>query len=343
MSPRHLISTLDFESAELESWVDRALALKAGARADLLGRVVPLLFFNPSVRTRISCQSALARFGGQGLVISPGKDAWTFEDGEGVVMDGSTQEHVRELAPVLSRMGHAIGIRRCELITTGSNRAEVTCDYGTLAQDRFLHRLAEHAEVPVINLESNRFHPMQGLADMATMKERLGEPRGKRYTLTWAWHPKSLPVATPHSQLLAAAHLGMEIQVAHPPGYDLDPEVLAAARERTEAQGGSVTVTNDFETACSTADVICAKSWGALGSYGQFEAEAESKAPLRNRWRVHEGILGRSPESFFMHCLPIRRNVIATDAVLDSPQSAHIDQAEHRLWTAAAVFEALMG
>ena len=147
----------------------------------------------------------MGRLGGSAISIHPGKDTWNFEFGDGVVMDGNTQEHVRELAPVLSRMCHFIGLRKSELITVGSDLARPSASYAELSRDLFMHRLAAFSEVPVVNLESNRFHPLQGLADMATIAERIEDPRGQKYVLTWSWHPKSLPAATPHSQVVTSA------------------------------------------------------------------------------------------------------------------------------------------
>jgi N-acetylornithine carbamoyltransferase len=339
LSTQHFLSTLDLPPAEVRELVDLALALKRGrATADLRGKLAALLFFNPSVRTRVSCEAAMARYGGQATTLAPGKDTWNFEHREGVVMDQDTQEHVRELAPVLSRMCSHVGIRKSELITRGSEKAQVTGSYADLAKDEFLHAFARFAEVPVINLESNSFHPMQGLADMATLVERLGDPRGVKYVLTWAWHPKSLPVATPHSQLLAAADLGMEVTVLRPQGWGLDPKVVAAARARAESLGGSVRETDDQEAAYRGARVVCAKGWGSLDYYGRFDDEARDKAIHRPRWIVDEQKLAKTDDAFFMHCLPVRRNVIVTDGVLDSRRSAVIDEAENRVWTAAAVF-----
>ena len=341
---RNFMSTLDFSVEEVRLLVDRALDLKAGRSEASLERLVSiLLFFNPSVRTRCSCEAAMGRFGGSAITINPSKDTWNFEFGEGVVMDGNTQEHIKELAPVLSRMGHFIGMRKSELITVGSALASATESYEELAKDEFMHRLAQYAEVPVINLESNRFHPMQGLADMATMVERLGDPRGSKYVLTWAWHPKSLPVATPHSQLLSAADLGMNVTVLRPEGYGLEPGVMDAARQRAESLGGSVDETDDIEAAMRGAKVVCAKGWGSLDYYGRFEQESADKAKLRPDWIVDEAKMAQTDDAFFMHCLPVRRNIIVTDGVLDSPRSAVIDEAENRLWTAAAVFAALGG
>lgn len=342
LAGRNLFSTLDLTPEEVRGLVDLAIDLKAGrAKPSLQGLVSALLFFNPSVRTRISCESSIARLGGTAIAINPGKDTWNFECGEGVVMDGNTQEHVRELAPVISRMCHFVGIRKSELITVGSAAADVTHSYHELKQDTFMRRFAEFSEVPVINLESNTWHPMQGLADSTTMVEKLGDPRGRKYVLTWAWHPKSLPVATPHSQLLSAVNLGMDVTVLRPPGYGLDQEVMTAASQRATALGGSVHETDDVEEAYAGAHVVCAKSWGSLDYYGRFQEEPEAKAHLRPDWIVDEAKLAKTDDAFFMHCLPVRRNIIVTDGVLDSNRSAVIDEAENRLWTAAAVYCAL--
>jgi N-acetylornithine carbamoyltransferase len=339
---RDLITTLDLTPEEVRGLLDSALELKRGERrAELQGRVAALLFFNPSVRTRISCESAMARYGGTAIAINPGKDTWNFECGEGVVMDANTQEHVRELAPVITRMCHYVGIRKSELITVGSAQGQATGSYEELAQDEFIHRFMEFAEAPVVNLESNRWHPMQGLADSATMLEQLGDPRGKKYVLTWAWHPKSLPVATPHSQLVSAANLGMDVTVLRPEGYGLEPEVMRLARERAEALGGSVQETDDVEGAYDGAEIVCAKAWGSLDYYGRFDQEAIDKAPLRERWIVDEEKMARTRDARFLHCLPVRRNIVVTDGVLDSKLSAVKDEAENRLWTAAAVFDAI--
>jgi len=342
LSGRHLLSSLDFTPDEVGALLAFARDIKAGrVRPALAGKVAALVFFNPSVRTRVSCEAALARFGGTGIALAAGKDTWNFECREGVVMDGDTQEHVRELAPVLSRMGHFVGIRKSELITVGLAAAGVTGSYAELAKDEFLHRFAEFAEVPVVNLESNRWHPLQGLADALTIQERLGDARGKKYVLTWTWHPKSLPVATPHSQLLAAADLGMHVTLLRPDGWGLEPEVVRQARARAEAQGGSLEETADMARALRGAHVVCAKEWGALGYYGRFEEERAAKAALRERWIVDPAKLQQTDDAFFLHCLPVRRNVVVSDAVLNSNRSAVIDEAENRLWTAAAVFGAL--
>lgn len=344
LTGRHLLSSLDFTSDEVLELLEHARAIKLGrARPRLAGKVATLLFFNPSVRTRVSCEAAMARFGGTGITVNPGKDTWNFECGEGVVMDQNTQEHVRELAPVLARMGHLVGIRKSELITVGLDKATVSGDYATLAKDEFLHAFARFSTVPVVNLESNRWHPLQGLADALTIQERIPEPRGKKYVLTWTWHPKSLPVATPHSQLLAACDLGMDVTLLRPDGWGLEPEVVRAARARAEARGGRLTESADIDAALRGATVVCAKEWGSLDHYGRFDEEKRAKEALRARWIVDAEKMARTDDAFFLHCLPVRRNVVVSDAVLNGPRSAVIDEAENRLWTAAAVFDALAG
>ncbi len=336
---RNFLSTLDFSPAEIRAILDYALRLKRGqARAALERKVATLIFFNASVRTRVSCESALARFGGTGIAIQPGKDTWNFECGEGVVMDQNTQEHVKELAPILSRMSDWVGIRKSELVTVGSAQGQASGSYAELAKDEFIHAFARYASVPVLNLESNRFHPLQALADSLTMIERLEEPRGKKYVLTWAWHPKSLPVATPHSQLLSAADLGMNVTLLHPNGWELEAAVVKQAKKRAESLGGSLSVTHDVDAAYRGAHVVCAKAWGSLDYYGRFEEEKRDKEKLRSTWIVDEAKMASSADAFFMHCLPVRRNVVVADGVLDGKRSAVVDEAENRLWTAAAVF-----
>jgi N-acetylornithine carbamoyltransferase len=342
LTGKNLVTTMDLSVEEVRGLIDSAIALKRGEKVAAVERkVATLIFFNPSVRTRISCESAMARFGGTAITVNPGKDTWNFETKEGVVMDANTQEHIRELAPVITRMSHYVGIRKSELITVGSAQAQASASYEELAQDEFIHRFIEFAEAPVVNLESNRWHPMQSLADSTTMVEKLGDPRGQKYVLTWAWHPKSLPVATPHSQLASAVNLGMDVTILRPEGYGLEAAVVDRCRERAEALGGSVIETDDQDAAYSGAKVVCAKAWGSLDYYGRFDQEAIDKAHLRADWMVDEEKMAKTADGIFLHCLPVRRNIVVSDGVLDGSLSAVKDEAENRLWTAAAVFDAI--
>jgi len=343
-APRHLLSSLDLSVAASNAWVERARRLREGAPLDLARLVAALFFFQPSLRTRLSCEAAMARYGGTAVAMTPGVDSWQFAHRMGTVMDGVEQEHVRELAPVVGRMAALAGIRLSSRIGGGDGTEPAS--YEELARDDFLHAFAERSPVPVVNLESNRWHPCQGLADQMTLRDRLPEPRGQRYVLTWAWHPRALPAATPHSQLVAACDLGMEVVVLRPEGWGLDPTVVAAARARAEEVGGSLRETDDPDDALPGARAVCVKSWGRLDRYGLPELadrEADEKAPLRRAWLLDEEKLARTDDAFLLHCLPVRRNVVVSEAVLDGPQSAVVDEAENRLWTAAAVFAELLG
>jgi N-acetylornithine carbamoyltransferase len=344
LSGRHFYSTLDFRREELLSLLDLAARLKKGdSRIDLQGRLLILMFFNPSVRTRVSFEAAMARMNGRSLVLHPGADTWQFEHRPGIVMDGAGQEHVKELAPVLSRYGDAVGIRKSELVTTAKTTAAVSESYEELRKDVFLRAFMEHAKVPVINCESNAHHPCQGLADAQTLRERFREPRGRKYAFTWAWHPKSLPVATPHSQVLAPCLLGMDVTLVYPEGYDLDPEVTNAARRRAEEAGGRLSVSHDPVEGLRGADVVCAKAYGSLRYYGRFDQEAKDKERHRADWMLTTKRMAATNDAVFMHCLPVRRNVVVEDAILDSPRSIVVDEAENRVWAQMAIVASLLG
>jgi N-acetylornithine carbamoyltransferase len=179
-------------------------------------------------------------------------------------------------------------------------------------------------------------HPCQSLADMMTIREKLGAGR-KRVVLTWAWHPKALPMAVPNSFALAAAQMRHDLVVAHPPGYELDEELLDTIRAR-----GSVEITNDIDAAFDGAEVIYAKSWGAKQFYGNTDRDLATRAQFRDQWIVNEDKMRRTNQAIFMHCLPVRRNVIVTDGVIDSPASVVIDEAENRLHVQKAVMAELL-
>jgi len=195
--------------------------------------------------------------------------------------------------------------------------------------------MAEYASIPVINALSDFEHPCQALADFLTIREKFGAER-KRVVLTWAWHPKALPMAVPNSFALAAAQMGHDLVIAHPPGYDLDEELI-------EGLGGSVEVTNDIDAAFTNADVIYAKSWGSKRFYGNTDQDIATRAQYRSKWIVDEEKMSRTNSGVFMHCLPVRRNVIVTDAVIDSPASVVIDEAENRLHVQKAILARLLG
>ena len=321
------LKTSDFPAAELARIVDSALAIKRGdvSLRPLDGKSVGLVFFNPSLRTRASMQVGVYELGGNPVILEPGSTSWSLEHREGVVMDGNKTEHLKEFVRVLDRYVSAIGVRTF---------AELK-DWEIERKDPILNAFAEYASVPVINLESAMHHPCQSMADMMTVREKLGEGK-KKVLLTWAWHPKPLPMAVPNSFALAAAQMGHDLVIAHPPGYDLDEELI-------ENLGDSVEITNDIDAAFEGAEVIYAKSWGGKEFYGNTDQDIAGRAQYRNKWVVDEEKMSRTNNAIFMHCLPVRRNVIVTDGVIDSPASVVIDEAENRLHVQKAILAKLLG
>jgi N-acetylornithine carbamoyltransferase len=327
----HFLSTLGVNLNEL---IDSALRFKRGddRSQPLAGKSVALVFFNPSLRTRASMQVGIYELGGNAVVLEPGGTSWTLEYREGAVMDGDKTEHVAEFVRVLERYCVAIGVRTFAKLK----------DWAEERTDPVLNAFAKYASVPIINLESAMHHPCQSLADMMTIREKLGEGR-KRVVLTWAWHPKLLPMAVPNSFALAAAQMGHDLVIAHPPGYDLDEELVGNSRRLATEAGGSVTVMNDIEAAFNGAEVIYAKSWGAKQFYGRDEQDTITRAQYRHKWIVNERKMAQTDDAIFMHCLPVRRNVIVTDAVIDSRSSVVIDEAENRLHVQKAVISEICG
>jgi N-acetylornithine carbamoyltransferase len=329
----HFLSTANLSRHELEQLIYSALQFK---RCDeqpkpLAGKSIALVFFNPSLRTRASMQVGIYELGGNAVVLEPGGTSWTLEHREHAVMDGDKTEHVAEFVRVLGRYCVAIGVRTFAALK----------DWQAERLDPILNAFAKYSEVPVINLESAMHHPCQALADMMTIREKLGEGR-KKVLLTWAWHPKPLPMAVPNSFALAAAQMGHELVIAHPRGYELDDELMQDIRKSAEAAGGSVTMTNDVNAAFDRVEVVYAKSWGSRNFYGALEKDIEERAQYRGKWMIDDAKMARTNDGIFMHCLPVRRNVIVTDSVIDSPSSVIIDEAENRLHAQKAILAQLI-
>jgi N-acetylornithine carbamoyltransferase len=323
----HLLNTIGMSREQLDQLVESALRFKGGddSSKPLAGKSVALVFFNPSLRTRASMQVGIYELGGNAVVLEPGGTSWTLEHRAGAVMDGDKTEHVAEFVRVLERYCVAIGVRTFAALK----------DWNEERTDPILNAFARYASVPIINLESAMHHPCQSLADMMTIREKLGTGR-KRVVLTWAWHPKPLPMAVPNSFALAAAQMGHDLVIAHPPGYELDEELI-------EAAGGNIEITNDIDAAFSGAEVIYAKSWGAKQFYGNTDEDLATRAQYRGTWIVDEEKMARTNDAIFMHCLPVRRNVIVTDGVIDSSASVVIDEAENRLHVQKAIMARLLG
>lgn len=337
MTTRHFLTTLDWSRPEIEALLADAAALKAGRRkagpvgaGSLAGKSVALVFFNPSLRTRSSFEIGVFEMGGHAVVLEPGKGAWPIEYRDGVVMDGEAEEHVGEVARVLSRYCDLICVRAFPKFQRWEDDRE----------DLVIRQFAEHATVPVINMETIT-HPMQELALALTLKERLGTTDGKKFLLTWTYHPRPLNTAVANSALIIAAKLGFDVQLLCPtPEYMLDPRYMDAARSMA-----NVTVTHDVENAYRGADVVYAKSWGALPYFGRWEEEKKIRDQYKH-FIVDEqkmALTGSKGDGYFSHCLPLRRDVKATTGVVTGPRSLVIEEAENRLHVQKAVMRRLVG
>lgn len=330
---RHFLSTVDWSREQLEDLLALAAELKRQPlQSHLRGKSVALLFLNPSLRTRTSFELGMQQLGGIAIVLQPGKDAWGIEFEAGAVMDGDAEEHIAEVAGVLSRYCDLIALRAFPLFK----------DWAVDREDRVIRALAAHASVPVINMETI-VHPCQELALMLTLKEKLGDLRKRRFLLTWTWHPRPLNTAVANSALLIASKFGMDVTLLCPEeAYRLDPQFESAAQQFAEASGGSWRLTHDIEEAYHGADVVYAKSWGALPYYGRPAEEWE----LRKKYRhfiVDERKMALTNDGLFSHCLPLRRNVKATDGVMDADYCVALDEAENRLHVQKALMLTLLG
>ncbi len=330
---RDFISTADFTRDELTALIDLAARMKAGDYGErpLTGRSVALVFFNPSLRTRASMEIAVYELGGNAVTLDVGKGTWSLEHRESVVMDGDKTEHIKEAARVLSRYVSAIGVRAFPEMK----------NYEEDIEDPVISGFARYSDAPVFNLESSRYHPFQALADVMTMREKLGSLAGQRVVLSWAYHPKPLPMAVPNSFALIAAQFGLDLTIACPPEYDLGDEVMREIERGAAESNGRVRVARDQREACAGARIIYAKSWGGKDFYGRPEEDIRVRQDYR-AWRIDEEIMRSTDNGYFMHCLPVRRNVVVTDGVLDGPQCAAIDEAENRLHAQKAVLAATL-
>jgi N-acetylornithine carbamoyltransferase len=336
VTKRDFLALEDWSTDEVDGLLALAERVKRGeVTGGLERKVLAMVFMDPSLRTRTSFETAMYLHGGHAIVLEPGKGSWPLETEVGAVMDGDTVEHIVDAARVLGRYADALGVRS---FPRGS-------DWATARKDLILRNFARYCEKPVINFESARRHPCQALADAMTLREKLGDTAGKRFVLTWAWHPKALPTAVPASAALAAARLGMEIVIGRPEGYELDPEDTALIRRLTQETGGEfVHIIDDPDDALVGADAVYVKSWGSVKLYGKPQEEAALRAGLRD-WRLTPARLRgtRGGKGIVMHCLPVRRNVEIDDAVLDGPNSVVVDQAENRLHAQRALLLELLG
>ena len=317
----------ELTTAEISDLLQLAARLDARPEPRALeGKVLSLLFLSPSLRTLASFQAAMTRLGGGSFVISPNMSIHGLETRSGIVMDGVAAEHIREAVPVIASYGDAIGIRAF------AQRRDLSTD---LADTEF-GELAALADRPFINMESAIQHPCQSLADWKTLDD-LDVPRDGKFVLSWAFHPKPLPLAVPASTLHMAAMRGMEVVVLRPEGFELPAPIMEKARAAASASGGSVVESSTRREAMEGAHVIYAKSWSSTRHYGDGPADQKLREGFVD-WCVDEPWFENArPSCHFMHCLPVRRGVVVADRILDGPRSVVIQEARNRMVAQMAV------
>lgn len=308
---KHYLTVNDIDT--LENWVSEARKLKLNPFQDQhLGRnkTLVLLFFNNSLRTRLSTQKAAQHLGMNVMVMNFSSEGWVLEYGDGVVMDRGAAEHIKEAAKVVSQYADILGIRAfAGLKDKEKDEAE-----------HVINGFEKFASIPIVNLESSLSHPLQALADAITISEHSDKPKPK-VVLSWAPHPKALPHAVANSFVTMMKKLDAEFVISHPEGYELNPGL-------TEG----IPIEHDQSKALIDADFVYVKNWSSYSKYGEVLSQD-------NSWKMTANKLGAAK---FMHCLPVRRNVVADDAVLDSIQSLVIEQSNNRTFAAQLVLKKLL-
>lgn len=303
---------------DLRQALAQAQQVKRNPFADQeLGRNKTLLmvFFNNSLRTRLSTQKAALNLGMNVIVLDVNQGAWKLETERGVIMDGDKSEHLLEAIPVMGCYCDLIGVRSFARFESKEE------DYNEMILNQFI----KYSGKPVFSMEAATRHPLQTFADLITMEEHKTKERPK-VVMTWAPHPKALPQAVPNSFAEGMDFAGYDFIIANPEGYDLAPEFVGGAR-----------VTHDQDEALRGADFVYAKNWSA------YEGDNYGKVLSRDRsWTVTKEKMALTDNAFFMHCLPVRRNMIVSDEVIESPRSLVIPEAANRVVSAQTVIKKML-
>ncbi|TBN02633.1 N-acetylornithine carbamoyltransferase [Hyunsoonleella flava] len=308
---KHYTSINDIDN--IDAWIDEAKIIKANPLKHLgLGqnKTLGLLFFNSSLRTRLSTQKAALNLGMNPIVMNVSGDAWGLEFEDGTVMNGNTAEHIKEAAAVVSQYCDIIAVRAFPTLT----------DKAKDESEQVMRAFMEYASVPIVNMESATGHPLQGLTDALTISEFKTKAKPK-VVLSWAPHIKALPHAVANSFTQVMQKMDVEFVIANPEGYDLNPEII-----------GDTPIYHNQEEAFKDADFIYTKNWSSYEDYGKV-------INTDPNWMITKAKLGNAK---FMHCLPVRRNVVVEDAVLDSNSAIVIEQANNRTYAAQLVLKKLL-
>ena len=308
---KHYLSINDIDS--LPDWVEEAINLKKDPyQFQDLGKqkTVCLLFFNNSLRTRLSTQKAAMNLGMEVMVMNFGSEGWALEYGDGTIMDQGTSEHIKEAAQVISQYCDIVAIRAfAGLVDKAKDESE-----------EVINGFAKYASIPVVNMESSVGHPLQALADAITLEEYKNTKRPK-VVLSWAPHPKALPHAVANSFVQMMKLQDADFVITHPEGYELNPEITKGCY-----------IEHNQEKALEDADFVYVKNWSSYNDYGKVVNKDFG-------WTMTEKKLGNAK---FMHCLPVRRNVVVEDSVLDGNQSLVAEQAKNRIFSAQLVMKKIL-
>ncbi|MCP4522427.1 MAG: N-acetylornithine carbamoyltransferase [Cytophagales bacterium] len=312
---KHFTSVKDVEN--IDKLVQDALELKSDPLKYQhlgTGKTMGIIFLNPSLRTRLSTQKAARNLGMDVMVMNFTGEGWNLETQDGVIMDGGSQEHIKEAAAVIGQYCDVIGIRS---FPSFESREE---DYN----EKILNDFIKYAGCPVVSLESATLHPLQSLADIITIEELKKEGKKPKVVLSWAPHPRRLPQAVANSFAQWMNEVDVDLVITHPEGYDLSPEFV-----------GHAEVTNNQDEALKDADFVYVKNWSTYEPYGEIKSQDAS-------WQITKEKMDLTNDGKFMHCLPVRRNVIVSDEVLDSDSSVVIQEAGNREWSASAVLKQIL-
>lgn len=340
---------LDYTKEEWETLIDVALDLKRGHAMSedqthiLRNKTLYTMFFNQSLRTRSTFATGIQQLGGFHVDLEPGKTYTPARAGYDIPYK---TERIADVARILSRVGDAIAIRM----------------YGPPAYwiygfaNATLKEFAEYAQIPVINMEDDKYHPTQALADLLTIKEKFGTFKGLKLTMSWAYSGSvEKPRAVPQSVVLAGTKMGMDVTLAHPKGFELEPAVIDACKEFSADTGGSFKMVNDFEEGFRGADIVYPKAWGSVPCFDYVDEsgkkvkdrnaeEAERLNTASRDWMTTAKEMKlTNKHAIYMHCLPADRGQEVSDEVIDGPQSVIIDEAENRLHAHKAIMALLMG
>lgn len=339
---RDFFTLLDYTREEVETFLEVASDLKRRkAQGELHNHILRdktlfMFFYNRSLRTRNAFEAGMTQLGGHAHYLDPDKVYTPAVEGK---ESAYVTERVSDVARVLSRMGHGIAIR--------CYGDPVDWVYG--AANSMLHEFAHWADIPVINMEDDKYHPTQALADALTIKEKFGGFKGLKFVLSWAYSPSvHKPRAVPHSSIIMATVMGMDTVLAHPKGMELDEEVLESCRRQAQQTGGSFEISNDFKESMTGAHVVYPKAWAPLTLFKPPVGEdspkkAQGIVDANKDWICDQSVMELADkQAIYMHCLPVDRSFEVTDDVIDGPKSVVFDEAENRLHVHKAIMSLIM-